>query len=82
LRYTLADCSAFLPILSTPATGLDPPVCGLGYWSTAADLLVVGSRGRGGFTELLLGSVSHAAVLHSVCPVVVVPSHREERGAG
>jgi nucleotide-binding universal stress UspA family protein len=50
--------------------------------STDADLLVVGSRGRGGFTELLLGSVGHAVVLHSVCPVVVVPSHRDERGAG
>jgi nucleotide-binding universal stress UspA family protein len=48
--------------------------------SADADLLVVGSRGRGGFTELLLGSVSHAAVLHAVCPVVVVPSHRDERG--
>jgi nucleotide-binding universal stress UspA family protein len=44
-----------------------------------ADLLVVGSRGRGGFSELLLGSVSHAAVLHAVCPVVVVPSSRDER---
>jgi nucleotide-binding universal stress UspA family protein len=50
--------------------------------SADADLLVIGSRGRGGFTELLLGSVSHAAVLHAVCPVVVVPSHRDERGAG
>jgi nucleotide-binding universal stress UspA family protein len=50
--------------------------------SADADLLVVGSRGRGGFTELLLGSVSHASVLHAVCPVVVVPSHREERGVG
>jgi nucleotide-binding universal stress UspA family protein len=50
--------------------------------SADADLLVVGSRGRGGFTELLLGSVSHAAVLHAVCPVVVVPSHRDERGLG
>jgi nucleotide-binding universal stress UspA family protein len=47
--------------------------------SVDADLLVVGSRGRGGFSELLLGSVSHAAVLHAVCPVVVVPSSREER---
>jgi nucleotide-binding universal stress UspA family protein len=50
--------------------------------SADADLLVVGSRGRGGFTELLLGSVSHAAVLHAVCPVVVVPSPRDERRPG
>jgi nucleotide-binding universal stress UspA family protein len=47
--------------------------------SVDADLLVVGSRGRGGFSELLLGSVSHAAVLHAVCPVVVVPAARDER---
>jgi nucleotide-binding universal stress UspA family protein len=47
--------------------------------SADADLLVVGSRGRGGFSELLLGSVSHAAVLHAVCPVVVVPAHRADR---
>ena len=47
--------------------------------SVDAELLVVGSRGRGGFSELLLGSVSHAAVLHAACPVVVVPSSRDER---
>ena len=50
--------------------------------SADADLLVVGSRGLGGFTEMLLGSVSHAAVLHAVCPVVVVPSHGGERVPG
>jgi nucleotide-binding universal stress UspA family protein len=47
--------------------------------SSDADLLVVGSRGRGGSTEMLLGPVSHAPVLHAVCPVVVVPWHGQER---
>jgi nucleotide-binding universal stress UspA family protein len=37
-----------------------------------ADLLVVGSRGRGGFTGLLLGSVSSQCSQHAPCPVVIV----------
>ena len=37
-----------------------------------ADLLVVGSRGHGEFTGMLLGSVSEHCVAHASCPVVVI----------
>lgn len=39
-----------------------------------AQLLVVGSRGRGGFTGLLLGSVSTSLIAQTRCPLTVVPS--------
>jgi nucleotide-binding universal stress UspA family protein len=42
------------------------------------DLIVTGSRGLGGFGELLLGSVSHQLVLHAQMPVVVIPPEQKK----
>ncbi|MFF1276765.1 universal stress protein [Streptomyces marokkonensis] len=47
-----------------------------------ARLLVLGSRGRGGFASLLLGSNSLSAARDAECPVVVVPRPRGEDGGG
>jgi nucleotide-binding universal stress UspA family protein len=48
------------------------PVQALTTAARDADLLVVGSRGRGGFTGLLLGSVSTQCAQHAPCPVVII----------
>ena len=44
-----------------------------------AALLAIGSRGRGGLTGVLLGSVAQQLVHHATCPVVVVPTSTHNR---
>jgi nucleotide-binding universal stress UspA family protein len=40
----------------------------------SADMVVVGSRGAGGFKKLLMGSVSTTVAHHARCPIVIIPS--------
>ena len=54
------------------------PAAALVDESRGADLVVVGSRGHGGFAGLLLGSVSQQVAHHAACPVVIVHEKREQ----
>ncbi|RVW06767.1 universal stress protein [Rhodococcus spongiicola] len=55
---------------------IDGPRTHLLAWSQKAQLVVVGSRGRGGFRGLLLGSTSNELVQKAKCPVMVVRPER------
>lgn len=48
------------------------PAPALLHIAREVDLMVVGARGYGGFTGLLLGSISQQVTTHAACPVVVV----------
>jgi nucleotide-binding universal stress UspA family protein len=69
----VADWSAKFPDVEVTTLVLNAhPVEALAELSREAELVVVGSRGRGGFRGLLLGSVSQGVLHHAHCPVMVV----------
>jgi nucleotide-binding universal stress UspA family protein len=77
VRASLADEMPQRPPVAVTAVG-GSAADALLRAARAADLLVVGSRGRGGFTSMLLGSVSLQCMLHATCPVTVVRPRGEE----
>lgn len=58
------------------------PAALLTEFSTAVDLVIVGTRGRGGFAGMLLGSTSQTVLSHSTCPVMTVPSRHRDQHPG
>ncbi len=78
LRRAVDTVHAAAPDLAVYATSqLGAPIPTLVQLSRGRDLVVVGSRGLGGFVGMLLGSVSSALVTSALCPVVVVRGERE-----
>lgn len=71
-----ADALAGLDVRRVAVHG--PPATVLLREAESARLLVVGTRGHGGFVGLLLGSVSAQCAHHAPCPLVIVPA--EKRG--
>jgi nucleotide-binding universal stress UspA family protein len=72
-RDALAAANQLEPSVEAEVKALEgQPAAELLAAARDADLIVVGNRGHGGFTSLLLGSVSHQVVQHAPCPVTVV----------
>lgn len=76
LQEVLSGLHSAHPELSVSSVVLDShPVDALVEAARDAQLLVVGSHGRGGFAGMLLGSVSRSVLHHAPCPVAVVRPH-------
>jgi nucleotide-binding universal stress UspA family protein len=61
------------PVMVRAVTGLPAEELLNAAADADADMIVVGSRGAGGFKRLLMGSVSTQVTHHAHCPVVVIP---------
>jgi nucleotide-binding universal stress UspA family protein len=74
LAVGIARSEEVAPGLLIDADLLDPgvPAVAVTRCGAAASMLVVGARGAGGFSAMLLGSVGRYAASHSTCPVVIV----------
>ncbi|HET8560232.1 MAG TPA: universal stress protein [Marmoricola sp.] len=73
LEQTVAEALKDHPGVTVKAVVAEGhPAAALIELAKDADLLVLGSHGRGAFTGMLLGSVSQHCVQHAGCPVVVV----------
>lgn len=78
LSETIAGLSVSYPDLPVKKVS-EPhkePVRALVEASVNARLLVLGSRGRGGFSRMLLGSTVHGVLTHMACPTIVIPPER------
>ncbi len=79
LGQVLEDVASQAPVtVADPQVVRGDPARVLCDRSASADLLVVGSRGLGGFAGLMLGSVSHKCAHHSRCPLIIVREGRAE----
>jgi len=71
LRSAPYDCIALLvpgPVAETVLAEAE---------KLSADLIVVGSHGRGRVSQLILGSTSEAVIRHATVPILVVPTHHQ-----
>lgn len=80
-KRTLAEFVASIDVPATTTITDGVPGEELERLSLDVDLLVIGSRGWGGFRRVMLGSTGDRLVHHASCPVIVAPAPAEDRAA-